>query len=331
MRGTFGKRSDLPTVAFGPEMPGWGSWEWVGLDLREELAAYYRTGSFRADELPDADIVVVVKHPPSGEWWEAVARRAALIYAPVDCYGAATEIDGDCRSLRFCSRILVHCERLRKYFEPFAPVAYLDHHVKFVPPLTQLYCPDGHFLWVGVRTNLPPLVEWVNEHPLPAKLCVLTNLENPALLPKAADFGFRAGLPVRILNWSKWLQEEMTAGARAALDVKGGDFRSRHKPPAKAIDFLAAGLPLAMNQDSSPVEHLAGLGFEVPSPLDTRRWLSRTYWEETQRFGRALRELLSRKRIGLRLKRVIDGVLAERRSLPGFDGSLQRAEETLPS
>ena len=104
----------------------------------------------------------------------------------------------------------------------------------------------------------------------------------------------------------------MTAAARAAIDVKGNDFRSRHKPPAKAIDFLASGVPLAMNHDSSPVEHLARMGFEVADPRDTERWLSREYWEETRRFGAALRELLSLERVARRWKRVIDDVLAER-------------------
>ena len=57
----------------------------------------------------------------------------------------------------------------------------------------------------------------------------------------------------------------------AAIDIKGDDFRSRHKPPAKAIDFIASGVPLAMNPDSSMVEHLARMGFDVASPLDTER------------------------------------------------------------
>ena len=63
---------------------------------------------------------------------------------------------------------------------------------------------------------------------------------------------------------------------------------------------------LAMNAESSVVEHLARMGFEVASPNDPHWWLSREYWEETVRFGRALRELLSLKRIGLRYKRIID-------------------------
>jgi hypothetical protein len=103
------------------------------------------------------------------------------------------------------------------------------------------------------------------------------------------------------------------AGARAALDIKGDDFRARHKPPAKAIDFLAAGVPLAMKPDSCVVEHLARLGFAVASPLDAAAWLSPEYDEETRRFGAALRELLSLERVGRRWRRLLEEVLAERR------------------
>jgi hypothetical protein len=299
-------------VAFGPEAPGWGSWDWVGADLRDELTGAFRTVAFHGDEVPDADVVVVVKHAPPQARVERVARRAAVVYCPVDCYGSASAIDADRPLLRHCSRIVVHCERLRRYFEPYAPVDYLDHYVKFAAPLREAFREEGFLLWAGVRTNLPPLVDWVNAHPLPAELRVLTNLEDPGRPARPADFGFRAGCAVRIDHWSAALQTELTAQARAALDIKGDDFRARHKPPAKAIDFLASGVPLAMNPDSSPVEHLARLGFEVASPLEPERWLSRDYCEETRRFGRALREFLSRERVGRRLRRILDEVLAER-------------------
>ncbi len=84
-----------------------------------------------------------------------------------------------------------------------------------------------------------------------------------------------------------------------------------------------------MNEESSPVEHLARLGFEVASPLDPERWLSRDYWEETRRFGCAIRELLSLERVARRWKRVIEQVLAVRvaRAVP----SRQMAESLLPT
>jgi hypothetical protein len=294
-----------PTVAIGPEMPGWGSWEWVGADLAAELSEYYRTTTFAPGELPEADTILVVKHAPARDWVEAAARRGRVIYAPIDFYGSANEIDGDAGMLRKCGRVIVHCERLRKYFEPYAPVAYIDHHVKFAASANREYRRDGFILWVGVRTNLRSLVEWVNEHPLPAELLVLTNPEDPRLVPSPREVGFWDDSGIRIENWSKERHLEATAAARAGIDIKGRDFRSRHKPPAKAIDFLASGLPLAMNQDSCVVEHLAGLGFDVASPMDVERWLSREYWEETRRFGAALREMLSGERIGRRWRKVI--------------------------
>ncbi len=204
-----------------------------------------------------------------------------------------------------CSQIVIHCERLRPFFTPFAPVVYLDHPVKFAAPLRRVFRPDGNLLWVGVRSNLPPLVEWVNRHPLPLPLDVLTNFEQPGRPPVPADFGFRSDVPIHLHNWSPEGHLKLTAGARAALDIKGDDFCSRHKPPAKAIDFIASGLPLAMNGDSSPVEYLAGLGFTVADPLDTSRWLSEDYWRETVLCGKMLRRRLTGPPIAARVRQII--------------------------
>jgi len=298
-------------VGFGPEAPGWGSWEWVGADLCQALSGAFATRSFQARPVPQCDVLVAVKHPPAPRWIERIDPRTKVIYCPVDFFGDAAAIDAEAPMLRRCSRVVVHCERLRKYFEPYAPVESLDHHVKFAAPMRDHFHAEGDVLWVGVRSNLPPLVEWVNNHALPGRLDVLTNLEDPGRPPMPADLGFRPGLPVRIHDWSPQRQIEMTAAARAVIDIKGQDFRARHKPPAKGIDVIASGVPLAMNPDSSTTEHLARMGFEVAGPLDTGRWLSREYWEETRRFCMALRELLSLERVARRFKRIIDGVLAE--------------------
>jgi hypothetical protein len=277
-----------------------------------ELGGGFRTQSFGWRRRPEADVVIVIKHAPGLDWMEAVSGRAAVIYCPVDFYGSAGAIDADGAMLRRCSRIVVHCEQLRRYFEAYSLVEFMDHHVKFASPLRGTFQRDGYVLWVGVRSNLPALVDWINRHGLPAELRVLTNPKEPGSLLRPGDVGFRHTEGVKIEEWSPEAQVRLTAGARAVLDVKGGDFRSRHKPAAKAMDFLASGVPLAMNQDSSPVEHLARMGFEVASPFDRERWFSRDYWEETRRFGGAVRELLSRERIGQRFKRIIEEVIEER-------------------
>lgn len=304
--------SQRPRVAFGPELADWGSWQWAGADIQRELARYFDTASFNAQQDPQGDVVLFIKHVPPVAVAARVARSAAWIYCPVDYYGSAQEIDSDAPTLRMCSRILVHCEWLRKYFEPYARVEYIDHHVKFVAPLGERYLGDreGYVLWVGVRSNLSPLVEWVNRHPLPCQLRILMNQENPRAPPNPAELGFHEASAVRVDEWNPERHVALTAGARGAIDIKGNDFRARHKPPAKAIDFIASGVPLAMNPEASSVEHLARMGFDVVSPLDIDRWFSREYWEETRRLGAALRELLSLERVGRRYKRIVEQVLS---------------------
>jgi hypothetical protein len=193
--------------------------------------------------VPDADVVVVASTRHHKNGWRLQPNGRFSSTAPGDFYGSAAAIDADGTFLRRCARVVVHCERLRRYFASYASIEYLDHHVKFTGSLRQKSVQQGYLLWVGVRSNLVALVAWVNAHPLLEELLVLTNPEDPQRPPQATAFGFRPGCAVRVEAWSPARHVEAVAGARGALDIKGDDFRARHKPPAKAIDFLAAGVP----------------------------------------------------------------------------------------
>lgn len=296
-------------VYFGPEMPGWGSWEWVGADLQRELGKYFRTECFRRNEIPSADVIFVIKHLPPDEWVRRVAKHSALVYCPIDSYGGAGQIDADGAILRQFARIVVHSPTLRRYFEPYAPTTYLDHHLKFVAPAADFRVSGGFILWIGVHSNLEPLVDWLAGHPTPCDLLILTNLERGDLQKMTRAIRLRAGDGIYLETWTPAAHLKRISEAKAALDIKGRDFRSRHKPPAKALDFLGSGLPLAMNPDSGVVAHLASAGFAVPSPEDEVRWLSRGYWEETNRFGEQMREMLSLERIGKQYKAIVDSLL----------------------
>jgi hypothetical protein len=299
-------------LAIGPETPGWGSWNSVGADLGGALSRWYRTVTFDSNGPRQCDVALVVKHPLPREWWQSASPRPPVIYCPIDSFGSAGEIDQNGDWLRLCSRIVIHCERLWKYFSLYSATRYIDHHIKFAGPPQAEYHAEGPILWVGVRTNLPPLVDWVNSHDLPRELVLLTNPEDPTAPLDPTQYGFHRDKKVNMECWSEERHLAWLGRAAAAIDIKGDDFRQRHKAPAKALDFLAAGVPLAMNRDSSSVEHLAKLGFDVADPNDRDRWLSHEYWDETNRFGRAMRELLSRDRIAWRFRRLIDDVLLER-------------------
>lgn len=302
-----------PSVAVGPVHPGWGSWEWVGGSFCDALAFGHDVRTFGPGEVPDADLVMLVKHPPSAEWIDRVAVRSPVIYCPVDCYGAAGEIAADAGWLRKCARILCHARSLVLHFEPYAPTEYLDHPLRYaVPPRVPGRPVGDRFLWVGVRSNLEPLVAWVNARPLPGPLDVLTNPEVPGSVPSASELGFAAGRDVAVHEWSPVRHLVFASTCRAALDVKGTDFRSRHKPPAKAFDFVASGIPLALDPDHPSRVDLADCGLAAADPNDPERWLSAEYAAEVRAAGERLRADLAPAAVWGRIRAVVADVLASR-------------------
>ena len=106
-------RADLarPIVAFGPRMPGFGSWDWVGADIAESLSNRWDVRIFN-EQIPDCDLVMFIKFKPIVSVLRQISRRAGVVYCPIDFFGIAAEIDADAASLMACDRILIHCERL---------------------------------------------------------------------------------------------------------------------------------------------------------------------------------------------------------------------------
>lgn len=291
-------------IAFGPEAPGFGSWEWVGQDLVEELGGAHAV-AFR-DSVPECDVVVFIKFRPSAEELRVLRQRCFLLFCPVDIYGSAAEIDADVASLRLFDCIILHSPSLSKYFSAYSRVAQLDHHVKFVAPMPLERQIAGPVLWTGNAANLPPLVRWVNRHPIPEELWILTNLEPGVTSPTA--YGFNSCNRVRMENWSPEKHREWAGLARGAIDIKGDDFRARHKPPTKAYDFIGSGLPLAMPPSSRPVVDVALRGLQVVDPTDVDHWFSDEYWQQTQVLARQLNQELTRKNIAQRLLSIIDSI-----------------------
>lgn len=299
------------TIAIGPELPEFGSWNWLGADLIATLSDRFEMRAFR-EEIPAADVCVFLKFLPPSDILERIREQSLIIFCPVDVYGSAAEIDGDAERLLSCDRIVVHCDPLSRYFRGYSQVISFPHHVKYVADIPAVRPVDGPLLWIGLDVNLPPVVEWVNKHGLPRELVVLTNAEPDAPVPNSDSLGFRGDVPVRIECWSVDNHLNWLPRCRAALDIKGDDFRARHKPPAKACDFLASGVPLAVQPDSSAAVFLREMGFNVAGLADPR-WLSEEYLAETVQFGRAIRELFSLRRLAFRWEMLLEDVLSSAR------------------
>jgi hypothetical protein len=85
---------------------------------------------------------------------------------------------------------------------------------------------------------------------------------------------------------------------RAALDIKGTSFAQRTKPPTKAQQFIASGIPFGCNPEHPAVEYCRKHGFSVCDATDFDRLLSREYWAETAGAAAQLRERTSIHKVG---------------------------------
>ncbi|MBI3467731.1 MAG: glycosyltransferase [Planctomycetes bacterium] len=297
-------------VGIGPENRSFESWNRLAVPLSEELSRDCDVAVFR-ENVPTADVVVFVNCLPDAEVLRTAQAASVTIFCPVDGYGSAGAIERDALRLACCDRIVVHCRGLLPYFQRHAPTCYLDYHVEPPAPPREAVVSDGPILWVGDPWSLPALRRYVDAHVVPAEIIAL--VRGPVNV--AAQSPRFCARSVSVEAWSPGHYLETLRHCRAALEINGDSFRARSIGPARSLDYLACGIPLAIARPSSSAEFVRGeLGLDVPEPNDTERWLSLDYAEECRRFGRAISEVFSRSRVGQRWRRLIREVLAQRNS-----------------
>ncbi|MEX1028256.1 MAG: hypothetical protein WD049_09675 [Candidatus Paceibacterota bacterium] len=247
-------------IALGPQLTDFGSWHWLGEGLASWLQPPFEAVRFAdIDDPPVADIVLFVKFLPSDDVLERVSRRSRLVFFPVDVYGHCREIDERHKSFEFVSKVIVHSLRLTRYFAGYCPVEFLDHPLKFITEAPRCSAEEGPLVWIGRRCNLDPIATWVKREGLDRELWLLTNLEGNQ---SDVQQMFGDHPLVRAEDWTEQRHVEYLGLATAAIDIKGDGFRARNKPPAKAIDYLASGIPLITNPGSSVDLHVKSLGLK---------------------------------------------------------------------
>src|ERR1700751_2292318 len=99
----------MKVLAIGPRADA-PSWDWIGLGMADELARYYHVVLFADfDEIPNADLVLIVKRrPPLAFVRAAKSRDVRVCFAPVDVYQDPKEIAADAEMLRNCNAVLLH-------------------------------------------------------------------------------------------------------------------------------------------------------------------------------------------------------------------------------
>lgn len=298
----------MATVAIGPEQPGIGSWAWLGRALVSIVERQHTVAQFR-NRVPQCDVVLLIKSFPAAEDMLLLAAQRRVVYCPIDRYGSSADIDRHGLLLQRLAMVVLNAESLRHYFQSYTTTTYCDHPLGYVaePPIT--FKTDGPILAVAVKNNLPPLIEWTRENQLPDELWLLTDLPGGRDELSADRLGFSSETKVRVARWTPERHREWAATSRAALDIKGDTFRARHKPPAKTFDFVASGLPTALNSGHAARRDLAAIGLTAADPQDTEQWFSRDYWDQTQHVAVRLRSRLSQEQVAADWLAVIDRAL----------------------
>jgi Protein of unknown function (DUF616) len=313
------------TVGLGPARP-MPSWDWVGFDTARALSRYYDVVLFDSwATRPTCDVVVIVKEPPPPAVLAELRGGAArLVYCPVDVYRSSEALEGDANLLNACDMVLVHSERLLRLVEPHCRVVhFVEHHLRYALPTRTEYRADGYLLWIGGFQYVPYLLRWLQDHPLPLELRILSDVDNHRARDRAhvlaAEIGTRFTISPdgpsvaghRIETWSERRQAEMMRECRAALDIKATDrFNQYYKPPAKAQQFVASGVPFAVNGESYSAEYFRARGFDVASPLDPDRWLSPSYWEQSCEWSEQWRAGLSLEAVAARYRDLLETLWA---------------------
>jgi len=315
----------LLTLAIGPVTQN-PSWQWLGPPVARELRKYFRIKIFRR-ELARCDVALTVKVPlAADEEARALDRGTRIIHMPVDRYCSPEEIRSERARLAGYAAVLVHCERLRPHLEAHVPNVWsIDHHNRFGLARPAAYRRTGFVLWVGAIQNAAYLLRWLERHPLPVALKLLTNHTHKggraAFERTASQIGLHARWERRTLDshelvtWSARRQKRLLGEAIAAIDIKGGseDFNQFTKPPTKAQKYVASGLPFAVNADSYSWEYFAARGLTLATPDDSARWFSEAYWRQTLDESRRLSAELSLDAVGRRLAAYVERVADLRR------------------
>ncbi len=92
---------------------------------------------------------------------------------------------------------------------------------------------------------------------------------------------------------------------RAAIDIKGDSFSQTTKPPTKAQQFVASGVPFGCNPGHPAGAYFHKRGLELADAADFNRLLSKEYWAETRRIAGPLRERTSLHAVGQAYREIL--------------------------
>jgi len=280
-------------IAIGPARD-FPSWHWCGGDLIPEMR---RLGhdvrsfwTYRELSHSCFDTVLIIKSPPPVK---EIMKIERMTYIPVDFFETEGQIREHRAFLESCSVVATHCSRLDSFLLPYCTkLKHVDHYGKYVLSEMSDYKPEGFVLWTGQGKYVKNVLNWYEgEHcKRNLRLNILTNDRGWVWKPLHS-------LGINIDLWSEELHLQRLGVCRASLDIKGSGFEQMTKPPTKAQQCVASGVPMAANRESYAWQWFHERGFDLADPDDEEKWFGRRYWEETREFGLHLRDEISKPKV----------------------------------
>jgi hypothetical protein len=299
-------------VAIGP-VANVPSWNWVGIDAIDELSKYCQVEIFNNFNcLPGASVIIVIKQLPPREFMQAAYdNHKSVIFVPIDFFMSEEHIRSSASILRQCKLILSHADSLIPLLQVYSPTYPLEHSGKYILSEGYKYKISGYVLWIGGYQFVPYMLSWLRKNPM-KELVFCTDYNNKRAIAKAEEVASYMRVPMTDLKryemyeWAEDTQLLLMTQAKAAIDIKGNDFSQHNKPPTKGQQFIASGIPFAINKGNNCYNYFQSKGFNVCTPNETNRWFSEAYAKETWEFGKKLRNKISATTIGLQIKQYIE-------------------------
>ena len=168
----------------------------------------------------------MVKHRPQREWVEHIARRSAIIYAPVDAYDSPAIIDEDAawlRDVHESSSIAIDSESIRPVL-----VRGVSRSPRQVHRADASRIPIRRPPALGRRSFKPSAANSVGQLArLAGTVGRVDEPRGPELVPSAAEAGFRTNAPRSKSTTGRPSVRSPSRRRLWLLDIKGDDFRSR--------------------------------------------------------------------------------------------------------
>lgn len=284
------------------------SWQWFGIDLVDELQKHFsEVTTFTKYSINSKkykpDVVIHLKAPKylkdSLNWCENV------IFLPVDTFNTEYDFLKYKFEISRCKKVIVHSPTLHRLCHNVnSRNSIFEHHLKYYIKGLNPYKEKGFIFWCGNVSNASQLASYL-------KKMKTNNLDFKLLThdPPRVKKIFKKYNNIEVNQWTEENHLNYSKTCKAALDIKIKTFKELSKPDTKMVNYLASGIPAAINNHCDSRRRIKSFyGFEPALPYDYDYWFSKEYHTAVTNLRRQIYSKCNLKHIGIKYKSVINSL-----------------------